>query len=140
MEVKIAQTKDDLIDHYLIRRDVFVTEQNISLEEEYDFIEKECIVFLVKKDEISIGTARLRILHGAGKIERVCILKPYRNIGAGQILMEAMENYCLTHGVKSLLLGAQKHALGFYEKCGFEVCGTMYMDAGIPHYPMKKES
>ncbi len=39
-------------------------------------------------------------------------------------------------GVAKAKLGAQVHAIGFYEKLGFEAVGPVYMDAGIPHRDM----
>jgi len=33
-------------------------------------------------------------------------------------------------------LGAQIHALGFYQALGFQGVGAEYMDAGIPHLDM----
>ena len=39
-------------------------------------------------------------------------------------------------GVKKVKLGAQTHALGFYEHLGFTAFGDEFDDAGIPHREM----
>ena len=41
-------------------------------------------------------------------------------------------------GVTKAKLGAQTHAIGFYEKLGFTVHGPEYDDAGIPHRDMSR--
>jgi predicted GNAT family N-acyltransferase len=37
------------------------------------------------------------------------------------------------------MLGAQVHALGFYERLGFAAVGPVYRDAGIEHRDMVLE-
>jgi predicted GNAT family N-acyltransferase len=39
-------------------------------------------------------------------------------------------------GMTRLVLSAQTHALGFYEKAGFIPEGSIYDEAGIPHRSM----
>jgi ElaA protein len=39
-------------------------------------------------------------------------------------------------GVSRAKLGAQVHALGFYERLGFVAVGPVYLDAGIEHRDM----
>lgn len=140
IEVIECKTKDQVVDHFIIRKIVFVDEQNITLEEEYDWVEKERILFLVNYNGIHVGTARLKLGDNFSKIERVCILKEYRNKGVGKVLIEELINYSHNKNIYEIHLGAQTQAMGFYEKCGFVKYGDLYYDANIPHYNMKKES
>ncbi|MDD4000650.1 MAG: GNAT family N-acetyltransferase [Bacilli bacterium] len=138
-KLNLCITKEELIDHYLIRKTVFIDEQAISYEEEYDFLEKEHLPFLFIHEDIPIGAARIKTEANCAKFERICILKPYRGLGLGRVLIEEMEKYSQKLGSKYFLLGAQAYAVPFYEKCGFYVIGELYYEAGIPHYQMRKD-
>ncbi len=136
----LCTTKDQLVDHYLIRKTVFIDEQKISYEDEYDFTEKEALPFLLFHQGIAVGASRIRFENDYAKLERICILKPYRGKGLGRILLDEMMDYSRKLGVNKFELGAQAYAIPFYEKCGFRVISALYYDAGIPHFKMKKES
>ena len=72
-----------------------------------------------------------------GKVGRVCVLAEVRGTGLGAALMRAaVDHYRTVPGIETVKLGAQTHALGFYERLGFEAVGPEYMDAGIPHRDM----
>ncbi|MCC8022191.1 MAG: GNAT family N-acetyltransferase, partial [Clostridiales bacterium] len=67
---------------------------------------------------------------------RIAVLKECRGRQLGDFLVRMMADRCFAHGAREVHLGAQDHAVGFYRKIGFEVCGEEYDDAGIPHFPM----
>lgn len=135
--IKTVSTKDELIDHYLIRHKVFVEEQKISLKDEYDFVEKERVVVIAYLNNLPVGTARIKLEQNA-KVERVAVLKAYRTLGIGKQLMEYIIEYCISHNSQRIYLGAQEYAIPFYQKCGFTTYGECYLDANIPHYNMEK--
>lgn len=136
----LCTTKDELLEHYLIRKAVFIDEQKISYEDEYDFQEKEALPYLFFYEGKAIGSARINIKEDYAKLERICILKPYRGLGLGKKLLEELMKRAQNKGINKFILGAQAYAVPFYEKLGFKVASEMYYDAGIPHYKMKKES
>jgi len=140
VNVIICKSKDEILDHFLIRKIVFIDEQYVSIEEEFDLVEKDRVMFLVYYDNKAIGAARLKLDPKKSKIERVCILKEYRNKGIGKKLIDDMIKYCHDNNAFNIHLGAQTHAISFYEKCGFTQYGELYYDANITHYNMKKES
>jgi predicted GNAT family N-acyltransferase len=140
VDIVICTTKDQVIDHFLIRKEVFVIEQNVTMDDEFDLVEKERILFLVYFDGKPVGAARLYLNKEKSKIERVCILKEYRKLGIGKQLIDTMVNHCHENNCFNIHLGAQTHAIKFYEKCGFTQYGELFYDANIPHYHMKKES
>ncbi len=134
----ICETKDQIIDHFLMRKIVFVDEQKVSMEDEFDLAEKERIMFVVYDDDKPIGAARVKLTPPQAKVERVCILKEYRSRGIGFDLMAEIMNYCDAHDCRDIRLGAQTHAIPFYEKCGFTAYGELFYDANIPHFHMKR--
>ncbi|MDD3107229.1 MAG: GNAT family N-acetyltransferase [Bacilli bacterium] len=138
VKVEICTTKDQIIDHFMIRKIVFVDEQKVTMEEEFDLVEKERIMFVMYDDAKPIGAARIYIQGNKAKIQRVCILKEYRFMGYGYSLMEELHQYCDAQAIKETYLDAQIHAIAFYEKCGYISYGELFYDARIPHYHMKR--
>ena len=138
MRVHRLNGSDDLAACHEIRRLVFVVEQGVSEEEEWDDLDAECVHFLALDPE-PIGTARLRVVDGRlGKAQRVAVLPSARGRRVGAVLMAALEREAATKGCREILLGAQIQALGFYESLGYEVFGDEFDDAGIPHRHMRK--
>ena len=134
----IAKTCD-LETCLMLRRVVFIEEQNVPEAEEVDEYDTTAIHLLGFEGDTPAGTARI-VLHGAtGKIGRVCVLKPYRGAGLGADLIKAaLAELREMPEITTARLGAQTHALGFYEALGFSVFGPEYMDAGIPHFDMER--
>ncbi|SEK93459.1 GNAT family N-acetyltransferase [Halomonas daqiaonensis] len=116
-----------------IRRIVFIEEQQVSQEEEWDGRDPECRHFLALSDGRAVGTARL--LPDA-HIGRVAVLAEARGLGIGVALMRAAIEAARRDGHARVELAAQTHALAFYELLGFLAYGDEFLDAGIPHRNM----
>ena len=52
--------------------------------------------------------------------------------------MRALEDAAAECGLSAVDLHAQTHALGFYERLGYEAYGEEFPDAGIPHRAMRR--
>ncbi|HDZ81028.1 MAG TPA: GNAT family N-acetyltransferase [Roseobacter sp.] len=136
MSLHISVT-DDLASCHLLRRIVFIEEQGVSEADELDGLDDCATHFLATENELPIGTARMRIKGDTAKVGRVCVIKSHRGTGLGAALIRAaIEEARKLPGVRLAKLGAQTHALGFYEKLGFEAQGPVYDDAGIDHRDM----
>lgn len=124
-----------------IRHAVFVVEQHVPEAEEWDDLDAQSIHLLARAgDGTALGTARLIPRGETGKITRVAVLAEARGTGTGAALMrEAIAVLSAMPGITRLQLGAQNHAIPFYEKLGFTVYGPEYMDGGIPHHDMARE-
>ena len=129
----------ELEDAFSIRKTVFIEEQNVPAEEEIDQYENDCTHFVLYQDGFPAGAGRFRVTDGYGKVERICVLKEQRQNGAGQAVMNAIEEYAQENGIKKLKLNAQTHAIPFYSKLGYETVSEEFMDAGIPHKTMIKQ-
>ncbi|CAH0208703.1 putative N-acetyltransferase YjcF [Peribacillus sp. Bi96] len=139
MFVKIAETTLDRENAYMIRKKVFVHEQNVPLEEEIDEYEDVSTHFvLYNEQEQPIGAGRFRVIDNIGKVQRICVLSSGRKSGAGAMIMNAIEEYAIQQEVPQLKLDSQVHAIPFYSKLGYEVVSDEFMDAGIPHKTMMK--
>nr|WP_168219834.1 GNAT family N-acetyltransferase [Pseudotabrizicola formosa] len=132
----IAPTRDIATCRQL-RRTVFIEEQGVSEADEVDDKDDEAIHLLATVNGVPTGSARLLLSGDTGKIGRVCVLASARGTGLGAALMQAaIAELRRQPGITRARLGAQTHALGFYERLGFLAVGPVYDDAGIPHRDM----
>lgn len=134
--IEIAPTRD-IATCRLLRRRVFIEEQGVSEADEVDEQDAVAIHLLASESDTPIGSARLLLQGETGKIGRVCVLASHRGRGIGAALIRAaVDEFRKQPGVKKVKLGAQTHAIGFYEGLGFTAYGPEYDDAGIPHRDM----
>lgn len=138
MEIKVVSNEKELQEAFSIRKKVFIHEQNVPEEEEIDQFEENSAHFLLYKDGKPAGAGRFRIVDGYGKAERICVLKEHRKGGSGKVIMNKLEEYAKEQGLSIVKLNAQKQAIPFYTRLGYEVISDEFMDAGIPHHTMKK--
>jgi len=137
MSWQIATTTD-LGPVHALRRKVFIEEQGISEDEEWDDLDGSAEHLLATIDGQPAGTARLMVQGDSGRIGRICVLPAARGTGLGAALVqEAIARLSARSDLRTIRLGAQTYATGFYEKLGFRVCGPEYDDAGIPHHEME---
>lgn len=128
---------DDIAACLAIRRVVFIEEQAVAEEIEMDGLEDEAIHVLLRCNGVPTGCARIMVKGATGKIGRVAVLAAHRGEGLGRVIMEECARVLRgLPGVNDARLGAQTHALGFYEGLGYRVCGPEYIEADIPHRPM----
>ena len=134
--VRVVRT-DDLGTCRDVRREVFVAEQGVPLDEEMDEHDATAMHFLALEDGEPVGTARLRTLpDGTPKAERVAVRAAHRKTGIGRALMTALEDAARPSG--QLVLNAQVPVIPFYERLGYEAEGPIFDEAGIPHRAMRK--
>lgn len=141
-QIQKVTTEQEMADALLVRRVVFVDEQQVpeDLEiDEHDSLDGETIHFVAYNDEKPVGASRLRTYApGVGKIERVAVTLSERGTGLGRQIMIVMEELAKQQGYDSLKLNAQTQAQPFYEKLGYTPFGDLFDDAGIEHIAMVK--
>lgn len=122
-----------------IRQRVFVEEQHVSREEEYDEHEEESMHFMLLVEKQPAGTARWRFTKNGIKLERFAILPEFRNKGAGAALVKAVLSDVLVHH-QLIYLHAQVAAMNLYKRAGFVAEGALFYEANIPHFKMVYKS
>lgn len=139
-----AHTKDTMSNVYLdalkIRQTVFVKEQKVPESLEIDENEARTIHFvLYEETDQPMATLRLLPVNKKKiKVQRMAVLKEFRQQGLGRVLMEAAEQFAKEQGFETLVLGAQLTALPFYESLNYQKDGDEFLDAGMPHMNMYK--
>ncbi|MDQ3394686.1 MAG: GNAT family N-acetyltransferase [Bacteroidota bacterium] len=127
---------------FQIRREVFVDEQKVPLEEEIDEYEDESTHFLCLFSAQPAGAARWRFTEKGIKLERFAVKKHYRGKGVGSALVSAVLKDIGNHpGApgKMYYLHSQLDAVPLYAKFGFQKIGDMFEECNIKHYKMVKK-
>ncbi|AZP17127.1 GNAT family N-acetyltransferase [Streptomyces aquilus] len=147
--VRVAEDPADREMCFAVRKQVFVVEQGVPEDLEYDAYDAVAVhVLAVRDDGVALGTGRL--LYGAqaaekvggdltlGSLGRLAVAEEARGLGVGVALVRAIEDAARARGLAAVDLHAQTHALGFYERLGYEAYGPEYLEAGIPHQGMRR--
>lgn len=117
-----------------VRHTVFVEEQRVPADLEWDGRDPECVHALATDlTGRPIGAARLL---PDGQIGRMAVLSGWRHKGIGGALLRLLLFEARKRGYREVRLHAQTHAAKFYAKFGFEPVGQEFMEAGIPHVEM----
>lgn len=119
---------------FAIRREVFVEEQECPPELEWEF-EEESNHFLATICHIPAGACRWRKTDKGYKLERFAVLKQFRGLGVGQMLVRTVLTD-LPEDANYIYLHAQLEAIWLYEKFGFQKEGEQFEEAGIQHFKM----
>lgn len=119
-----------------IRYDVFVIEQGVPIELEWDEWDDQCWHALAR-DTGGRAVATGRLLPD-GHIGRMAVRKEARGTGVGARVLEALIDKARVLGYPELILNAQTHAMPFYVRAGFTAEGAEFEEAGIPHRTMRR--
>ncbi|OAR25382.1 acetyltransferase [Streptomyces sp. ERV7] len=147
--VRVVDGPGDLQACFAVRREVFVVEQGVAEEIEYDAFDAGAVhVLAVAGGGASLGTGRL--IHGpaamgrtgsdasVGSLGRLAVTAAARGLGVGVALVRAIEGEARRIGLGAVDLHAQTRATGFYERLGYVAYGAEFADAGMPHVAMRK--
>ena len=121
-----------------IRTAVFVEEQRIPAEMEWDVADASC-VHAVAYNRFGLPLATGRLLQhvpGVAKIGRMAVSQSLRGSGVGRHVLEALMKSARARGDREVLLHAQMSAAPFYARAGFAPRGPQFEEAGIPHIEM----
>jgi predicted GNAT family N-acyltransferase len=147
--LRVAEDTADREACFAVRKEVFVVEQGVPPDVEYDAYDPGALhVLAVRDDGVPLGTGRL--LYGeeaaaktggdaaVGSLGRLAVKREARGLGVGAALVRAIEDAARARGLAAVDLHAQTHALGFYERLGYVAYGPEFPDAGIPHRSMRR--
>jgi predicted GNAT family N-acyltransferase len=118
-----------------VREAVFVVEQGVPRELEWDEFDAVSQHVLAQDGEgRPVGTGRLL---PDGHLGRMAVLPAWRSAGVGGAMLRHLLAAAQDAGLQEVVLHAQTHAQGFYEKHGFQPDGEAFLEAGIPHVRMR---
>jgi predicted GNAT family N-acyltransferase len=136
LKIEIVKWIDGLSQLKNIREKVFIQEQKVTPQLEWDGMDEKAIHFLVFNDKAAIGCARAIVIKDHMQLGRMAVLKEYRGQGIGSALLEKAMTIAKLNQLSAIYISAQCHAIDFYKKFGFEVKSDIYLDAEISHRDM----
>lgn len=126
-----------------VRNQVFIIEQRIDRELEFDGLDRVCKHAVVYEDNVPLATGRIDLgsvdLDYGGKVGRVAVLSGRRREGLGTLVMRALEETARKYQLPTIWFHAQRSAVEFYHSLGYEVSGEEFDEANIPHVKMSKD-
>jgi len=137
IELKRIDSEQDLKTAFSIREQVFVQEQQVPREAEYDAHEPVAKHYLAMYAGVPCGAARWRTTNKGIKLERFAVLAAYRNKNVGsQVLQAVLDDVRTAHPGQKVYLHAQLPAVNFYKRHGFVPEGNLFTECDIQHYKM----
>jgi predicted GNAT family N-acyltransferase len=142
LDLRLVATQAELDQCLRVRRAVFIEEQGVPPDEEYDEHDGDparatsTVHVLGRLDGRPVATGRLLLDTPPGEnvhIGRVAVLRELRRRGHGAAVMEALQAEARRRGLLGITLAAQTHAIPFYERLGYVARGDIFLDAGIDH-------
>lgn len=136
-DVRTASWPDDERALHALRHEVFVDEQSVPEEIEWDGRDSACMHAIARSTagEV-IGCARLL---PDGHIGRMAVRRAWRGRGVGSAMLEHLVALARSLGHARVVLNAQTHAESFYRRFGFAPVGEPFIEAGIAHQTMQRE-
>jgi predicted GNAT family N-acyltransferase len=139
IEVRAAAGPPEVWAALDLRREVFVDEQGVALEEDRDGRDDAALHLVAFLDGALAGTCRLLLDGDRVKLGRMVVKRTARGRGIAGLLLAEADARARDLGAATIVLGAQLTATGVYERAGYERYGDVFDDAGIDHVMMRKE-
>ncbi len=138
LTVRIA-TAADLPALYALRHEVFVVGQDVPADVERDELDDTAVHAVAFDGERLVGTGRIvGDPDGPAKVGRMAVDESARGAGVGAAVLRVLERAAVRRGHPGVVLSAQIHAVGFYERAGYVPVGDLFVEAGIDHQDMVK--
>lgn len=137
--IEVARLPEDWDAIEQIRRQVFVEEQGIDPELDFDGWDAGSQHLLARWQGKPVGTMRLRHVELTVKIERLAVLPGFRRLGIARKLMQVGLAVLNDRGIDVVQVHAQNYVQALYHQLGFEPEGEEFEEAGILHVKMKKQ-
>jgi predicted GNAT family N-acyltransferase len=133
--IRLADWTEDFKALRAVREEVFIREQAVPVELEWDNFDAVCLHALAFYGNEAIGTGRLL---PDGYIGRMAVVPSWRGRGVGCAILDILVEQARRRGLGQVVLNAQVQAVPFYERSGFMREGGVFADAGIPHVRMRR--
>ncbi len=130
-----------------VRTEVFVEEQRIPLDEEWDesdAVALHAVTFNALGQPVATGRLVAEAPGSSSRIGRMAVLRVLRGSRLGSQVLQLLVDAARRRGDREVVLHAQRSAEGFYRRAGFEARGEPFHEVGIAHIemtlPLKRNS
>jgi len=119
----------------ILRKPLGLTFTNEELENE----KNEILIAAFEEDEILGCCVLCPIENERFRLRQMAVKDDVQGKGIGASIMSFAETIAKDKGYKYMLMHARDSAIGFYEKFGYKVIGTPFIEVNLPHHVMEKE-
>ena len=138
MRVTVTDDPDWIEQALALRERVFCGEQGVDLVAERDGLDAEAIHVVYIDNGVVIGTCRVLVRDGVGRLGRMAVEPAARGRGIGGELLEVAEEAARNAGATRMRLHAQIAARSLYARAGYEQVGDSFDEEGIEHVTMER--
>jgi len=119
----------------ILRKPLGLTFTNEELENE----KNEILIAAFEEDEILGCCVLCPIENERFRLRQMAVKDDVQGKGIGASIMSFAETIAKDKGYKYMLMHARDSAIGFYEKFGYKVIGTPFIEVNLPHHIMEKK-
>lgn len=102
--------------------------------------EKDNLFIAAFEDEQMLGCCMIVEMDPRkARLRQMAVLNNLQGKGIGRALIQFAENIARDHGYRVMSMHARKPTIPFFEKMGYKVTGSEFIEITIPHYEMEKE-
>ncbi len=138
VDVRQVAGREELAAALVLRAEVFVDEQGVTVEEDRDGRDDDATHFVALDDGRVIGACRVLDDGDRARFGRLVVARERRREGVGSALLAAAEQWARSQGATVIVLAAQTDAQSLYEQAGYATRGAPFMDARLEHVMMDK--
>ena len=138
MDVRPARDSDEVEAALALREQVFCVEQGVELGADRDGLDDYAIQLVAVEDGRVIGTCRVLIEGGVGRLGRMAVEARSRGRGLGPAILAAAERAARDAGARLMRLHAQRYVEDMYAAAGYTAYGEPFVEEGIAHVSMEK--
>ncbi len=117
---------------------MFVGEQGVDAAADRDGRDGDALHLVALRDGELIGTCRVIVEQGTGRLGRMAVEPELRGQGIGAAILDEAEQASAAAGARRMRLHAQVKARSLYERAGYQATGDVFLEEGIEHVTMEK--
>ena len=122
-----------------LRNEILLKPLHLAFEKEELNKEKDDILIGAFEEDKMLGCCLLtKIDKECVRLRQMAVQDNLQGKGIGASMMNFAENIARDNGYKKIVMHARKTAIGFYEKLGYSVIGSEFVEVSIPHFIMEK--
>ena len=138
MEVRPTRDPREFDEALALREQVFCVEQGVTLEADQDGLDDIAIQLVAVESERVVGTCRVLVEDGIGRLGRMAVEAGSRGRGVGAAILTAAEQSARDSGARLMRLHAQRYVQDLYSAAGYVTFGEPFVEEGIEHVSMEK--
>jgi predicted GNAT family N-acyltransferase len=138
LEVRRAQSENEVAAALELRERVFAGEQGVSIAADRDGRDCESTHLVAIEEGRVVGTCRLLFRGRVARLGRLAVEPEHRGRGIAAAILALADDVAAEQGAELISLHAQTYAEKLYLDAGYRERGPKFVEEGIEHVAMDK--